>query len=79
MRAGAAGGGGRPAAARGPVGTNGPFAEGKEVVAGYFVVEAPDYEGAVSIAAKCPHLAHGWIEVRTIGPLDAMDASGASA
>ena len=49
--------------------TDGPYVEGKEVVAGYFTVEAPDYDGAVAIASGCPHLAHGWIEVRRIDPV----------
>jgi hypothetical protein len=64
---GAAGAGAR--AARAPTVIDGPYAEGKEVVAGFFVVEAPDYAGAVAIAAGCPHLAHGWLEVRAIEPL----------
>jgi hypothetical protein len=53
-------GGGAPAV------TDGPYTEGKEVVAGYFVVEAADYDGAVALAAGCPHLAGGWIEVRRV-------------
>ena len=62
--AGAGGGSGR-----GVTVTDGPYVEGKEIVAGYFTVEAPDYDGAVAIAAECPHLAHGWIEVRRIDPV----------
>lgn len=46
--------------------SDGPYAEGKEVVAGYFVVEADDYEGAVALARECPHLEHGWVEVRAV-------------
>ncbi len=46
--------------------TDGPYAEGKEIVAGYFAVEAPDYDAAVALARTCPHLAHGWVEVREI-------------
>lgn len=49
--------------------TDGPYVEGKEVVGGFFVVEAPDYDGAVGIARDCPHLGHGWIEVREVEPL----------
>ncbi|HEX5831355.1 MAG TPA: YciI family protein [Gemmatimonadaceae bacterium] len=49
--------------------TDGPYVEGKEVIGGYFVVEAPDYDGASAIARECPHLAHGWVEVRAIDPV----------
>jgi hypothetical protein len=34
---------------------DGPFAEAKEVIAGYFVVEASSVEAATAIAARCPH------------------------
>jgi len=35
-------------------------------VGGYFVVLAPDLDGALAIARDCPHVANGWIEVREI-------------
>src|ERR1700741_4578797 len=34
---------------------DGPFAGAKEVIAGYFVIEAPDVASAVAIAARCPN------------------------
>ncbi len=46
--------------------TDGPFTETKEIVSGYFIVEAKDRREAVSIASRCPHLAIGGIEVRDI-------------
>jgi hypothetical protein len=46
--------------------TDGPFAEGKEVIGGLFVIEAASYEDAVSIANSCPHLDFGSIEVREV-------------
>ncbi len=46
--------------------TDGPFAESKELVSGYFVIEAKDRREAVAIARRCPHLAIGGIEVREI-------------
>ena len=49
-----------------PVVTDGPFAESKEIMAGYFVVEAGDYDAAVEIAATCPHMQFGTIEVRAV-------------
>ncbi len=47
---------------------DGPFAETKEVLTGYFLIEAPDLERAVEIARGCPGLGHGeTIELRPIG------------
>ncbi len=48
---------------------DGPFAESKEVIAGYFIVEAPDIDAAVAIAAKCPNARFGSVEVREIVPM----------
>lgn len=44
--------------------TDGPFAEGKELVGGYFVLRAESYEQALTILEDCPHLEFGSIEVR---------------
>ena len=46
--------------------TDGPFAEGKEVLGGLFVVEAGSYDEALKIANGCPHLDYGSIEVREV-------------
>lgn len=43
---------------------DGVFAEAKEVLGGFFVVEARSYAEAVRIARTCPHLAFGSIEIR---------------
>lgn len=48
---------------------DGPFAESKEVIAGYFIVEAPDVDAAVAIAARCPNAEFGSVEVREIVPM----------
>jgi hypothetical protein len=45
---------------------DGPYTESKEIVSGYFVIEAKDHREAVALARKCPHLAIGAIEVRQI-------------
>lgn len=45
---------------------NGPYAETKEQLGGYFVVEAPDLDAAISWAARCPGAQHGTMEVRPI-------------
>ena len=44
--------------------TDGPFAETKEFVAGFDVIDAPDMETAVAIAAKHPVAKFGAVEVR---------------
>lgn len=38
----------------GKVVTDGPFAEGKELVGGYVIVEARDYDHAVTLSKDCP-------------------------
>ena len=49
-----------------PAVTDGPFVESKEVLAGFFIVEADSYEQAVKLAKTCPHLDYGSIEVRAV-------------
>jgi len=46
--------------------TDGPFAETKEHLGGYYLVEARDRDEAVSMAAKIPGARFGSIEVRPI-------------
>jgi hypothetical protein len=47
--------------------TDGPYAESKEVVGGYYIISASDYDDACNLAATCPHLKFGGrIEVRQI-------------
>ncbi len=46
--------------------TDGPFAEAKELVGGYFIVEAKDRDEAVALAAGWPSARFGAIEVRPI-------------
>jgi hypothetical protein len=48
---------------------DGPFAETKEQVGGYFVVECADLDEAIEVAAKIPGARHGTIEVRPIWPM----------
>ncbi len=46
---------------------DGPYLETKELVGGYFLSEAPDYDQAVTICSDCPHLEFGGkIEVREV-------------
>lgn len=46
--------------------TDGPFAETKEQLGGYYLIEARDLEEAIQIAAKNPGAHYGSIEVRPI-------------
>jgi hypothetical protein len=48
--------------------TDGPFAETKEQLAGFYVVEAADLDEAIQIAGRVPSAAHGAIEVRPVAP-----------
>ncbi len=50
--------------------TDGPYSETKEVLGGYFMIEAPSYEQAVERCRDCPHLEYGGaIEVREVDRL----------
>jgi hypothetical protein len=53
--------------------TDGPFAEAKEVIGGFFVVDAKNYEEVLSLANGCPHLDFGTIEVREIEPIESRE------
>jgi hypothetical protein len=46
--------------------TDGPFAETKEQLGGFYVVEAVDLDAALAIAAQIPGARHGTVEVRPI-------------
>ncbi|MGH6891524.1 MAG: YciI family protein [Dongiaceae bacterium] len=45
---------------------NGPYAEAKEQLGGYYMIDVPDLDSALSWAARCPGAGHGVIEVRPI-------------
>lgn len=46
---------------------DGPFAESKEMVGGFFLLDVPTREEAVAIAAQCPAAKFATIEVREFG------------
>jgi hypothetical protein len=46
--------------------TDGPFAETKEVLGGYYYVDVKDLDRAIELAGKIPGARHGTIEVRPI-------------
>ena len=45
---------------------DGPYAETKEQLGGYYIVEVPDLDAALSWAARCPGASSGTLEVRPI-------------
>ena len=51
--------------------TDGPFIEGKDMVGGYLLIKANDYDDAVEISKACPSLnsVDGSVEVREIMPV----------
>jgi hypothetical protein len=50
--------------------TDGPYAESKEIVGGFFIIAAGDYAEACRIAASCPHVKYGsYVEVRQVQEL----------
>ena len=49
--------------------TDGPFAETKECLAGFYMIEARDLNEAISIASRIPPAQVGSIEVRPIRPI----------
>ncbi len=48
---------------------NGPFAESREQLGGYFLIDVPDLDAAISWAARCPGASHGSVEVRPVWPM----------
>jgi hypothetical protein len=46
--------------------TDGPFADSKEVVGGYYLYEADDLDAAIELASRIPATRHGAVEVRPV-------------
>jgi len=49
--------------------TDGPYTESKEVLGGFMIIEAKDYNDAVRLCRDHPHLDIGSIEIREIDPM----------
>jgi hypothetical protein len=45
---------------------NGPYAEAKEQLAGYYMIDVPDMDSALSWASRCPGASAGSVEVRPL-------------
>ena len=50
--------------------TDGPFAETKEQLAGFYLIDARDLNDAIQVAAKIPPAREGSVEVRPVRQLD---------
>jgi len=45
---------------------NGPYADSKEQLGGYYMIDVPDLDAALSWAARCPGASHGVVEIRPV-------------
>jgi len=45
---------------------NGPYVESKEQLGGYYLIEVPDLDAALSWAGRCPAASYGVVEVRPV-------------
>jgi hypothetical protein len=54
--------------------SDGPFAETKEQLGGYYLVEASDLDQAIALAAQIPGAKHGSIEVRPLMEFERNEA-----
>jgi hypothetical protein len=58
---------------------DGPFAETKEFLGGYFLLDCPDLDTALGHAARVPNVHYGSTEVRPVRDLSSMPAPAAEA
>jgi hypothetical protein len=56
--------------------TDGPFAETKEALGGFYLVEAADLDEAIRFAAMIPGARHGSIEIRPVLSVPSGDGAG---
>jgi hypothetical protein len=52
---------------------DGPFAETKELLAGFYLIEAKDLNEALAVAARIPPAKYGSVEVRPVRALDVAE------
>jgi hypothetical protein len=45
---------------------DGPYADSKEQVGGYYLIDVADLDAAISWAARCPAAGHGVVEIRPL-------------
>ena len=49
---------------------NGPYADTKEQLGGFYLIDVPDLDAAISWAARCPGASHGTVEVRPVWAME---------
>jgi hypothetical protein len=55
--------------------TDGPFAETREQLGGFFMIDAPDLDAAINIASRIPAAKKGTVEIRPIIELTGLPES----
>lgn len=55
------------------IATDGPYAEAKEYIAGFYVLQCPDIEHAIRIAARLPEAGYTHVEVRPLFDMNTLD------
>jgi hypothetical protein len=58
--------------------TDGPFAETKEVLGGYYIIDVADLDAALSWAERIPSVGYGSVEVRPVMVFDQAEAPNAA-
>ena len=56
--------------------TDGPFAETKEILGGFYLIDVPDLDAAIAVAAELPGSWHGSVEVRPLFDWEAAQNAG---
>jgi hypothetical protein len=54
--------------------TDGPFAETREVLGGYYLLDVPDLDAALDWAVQCPGSKYGSVEVRPVMEFEGVPA-----
>ena len=49
---------------------DGPYAEAKEQLGGFHIIDVPDLDSALAWAARCPSASRGVVEVRPVWPVE---------
>jgi hypothetical protein len=55
--------------------TDGPFAETREQLGGYFVIDAKDLDEAIAVAGRIPGVRKGTVEIRPVAEIPGLPAS----
>ena len=57
-----------------PLVTDGPFAETREVLGGFYLIDVDNLDEAIAVAARTPGARHGTIEIRPVIELEGLPA-----